>query len=134
MAAAAVNMLAFAFASCKEDENSAIDLMVELPPSVGENPFAGKTFIWGSEETKESDINNYGFWDMVTWVVNDSTVLEPETEVEPEYIGTAAGTYECSGTGTKDCTATITATELPEIITGLEKNKPYVLTMADYIW
>ncbi len=43
-----------------------------------------------------------------------------------EYIGTGSGTYECSGTGTEDCTVTITVTELPETVTEIEKNKPLV--------
>ena len=43
-----------------------------------------------------------------------------------EYIGTASGTYECSGTGTEDCTVTITVTELPETVSQIEKNKPLV--------
>ena len=46
-----------------------------------------------------------------------------------EYIGTMSGTYECSGTGTENCTVTITVTELPETVTEIEKNKPIVLNM-----
>ncbi len=49
-----------------------------------------------------------------------------------EYIGTVSGTYECSGTGTKNCTVTITVTELPETITEIEKNKPLVFLTWDH--
>ena len=82
MAAAAASAMAFAFFGCSDEENDSENQIsvVELPASVGENPFAGKTFTnGGSEESKESDIEEYGFWDLTTWVFSDSTVLETET-------------------------------------------------------
>ena len=73
--------------------------------------FTGKIYMWTYPESQE-----------------------PETEENPvcEYLGTVSGTYECSGTGTKDCTVTVTVTELPEIVTEIEKNKPFVFETENW--
>ena len=45
MVAAAASAMAFAFVSCADDDGTEYAApVVELPASVGENPFAGKTF------------------------------------------------------------------------------------------
>lgn len=63
MAAVAVSMMAFAFFGCSDEENDSEDQIsvVELPASVGENLFAGKTFT-------EADSPS------ISYVFNDSTV------------------------------------------------------------